>query len=355
MPSSTQSLPSVATLTARAKVERLSRQFKGRTRALVLPHDNPDPDSLASAWALTTVLEQRVGVEAHIAYGGIIGRAENLAFVKQLGVPVQPFSQVALDDFDLFALVDTQQGVKNHALFDQRIADIVIDHHPLREGVVRNAFADLGGVYGATSTMLTEYLRAAQLEPSPELATALYYGIKADTRDLERQTQAHDVDCYLWLFPRIDRQRLAAIEHPELPQRYFRLFHQAIEQARVYSGGVITDLGEVYTPDIVPEVSERLSFLEGVSWSLALGSFRSQLYVSVRVRDRRRNAGRLMREACADFGGSAGGHGSMAGARLPLTGRKATREAFRRKVVKRLKEAFDVEGERGASLLSVES
>jgi nanoRNase/pAp phosphatase (c-di-AMP/oligoRNAs hydrolase) len=342
-------------LTARAKVERLAKQFKGRKRALVLPHDNPDPDSLASAWALSTVLEQRLGVKAQIAYGGIIGRAENLAFVKQLELPVVPFSRVRLDDFDLFALVDTQQDVKNHALYGHRIADIVIDHHPVREGVVRNPFADVGGVYGATSTMLTEYLRAEHLEPSPELATALYYGIKADTRDLERQTQPHDVDCYLWLFPRIDRARLAAIENPVLPQRYFRMFHLAIERARVYSSGVVSDLGEVYTPDIVPEVAERLSRLEGMTWSLAVGSFRSQLYLSLRVNDRRKNAGRLIREACADFGGSAGGHGSMAGARLPLSGRKSARDQRRREVVRRFKEAFGVADERGASLLTGDS
>jgi nanoRNase/pAp phosphatase (c-di-AMP/oligoRNAs hydrolase) len=355
VPSTAQRLPSVATLSARSKVERLARQFKGRTRALVLPHDNPDPDSLASAWALATVFEQRLGAKAQIAYGGIIGRAENLAFVKQLDIPVVPFAEVQLDDYDLLGLVDTQQDVKNHALYEQRVADVVIDHHPLREGVVRNPFADVGGVYGATSTMLTEYLRAEHLEPTPELATALYYGIKADTRDLERQTQAHDVDCYLWLFPRIDRARLAAIEHPELPQRYFRLFHLAIERARVFSNGVVSDLGEVYTPDIVPEVAERLSRLEGLSWSLAVGSYRSQLYLSLRVSDRRKNAGKLIREACADFGGSAGGHGSMAGARLPLTGKKAARDAVRRQLIKRLKQTFGVDGERGASLLSDES
>lgn len=355
MPNAAPRPLAVAALSAKAKVDRLVKAFRGRRRALVLPHDNPDPDSLASAWALARVLERRVGVKTQLAYGGIIGRAENLAFVKQLGVPVAPVSQVRLDDFDLLGLVDTQQSVKNHALYDERIADIVIDHHPLREGEIANAFADLGGSYGATSTMLTEYLRAARLEPSAELATALYYGIKADTRDLERQTQAPDVDCYLWLFPRIDRQRLAAIEHPELPRQYFRLFHQAVEQARVYSDGVITDLGEVYTPDMVPEIAERLSFLEGAGWSLALGSFRSQLYLSLRVRDRRKNAGRLIREACADFGGSAGGHGSMAGARLPMTGRRDHREALKREVIKRFKDTFGVEGERGSALLSDES
>ena len=40
--------------------------------------------------------------------------------------------------------------------------DIVIDHHPLRDDTIRNPFADLGGEYGATSTLLTEYVRAAR-------------------------------------------------------------------------------------------------------------------------------------------------------------------------------------------------
>lgn len=333
----------------------LARRFRGRRRALVLPHDNPDPDSIASAWALATLLQVKVGVRADIAYGGIVGRAENSAMLRELRVPITSMSEVRLDDYDLFALCDTQQGVKNHALPEDTVADIVIDHHPVREQQLHNPFADVGGVYGATSTILTEYLRAARIEPSRELATALYYGIKADTRDLERQTGNPDVDCYLWLFPRIERMLLARIEHPVLPVRYFRLYHAAIEKARMYSSAVVTDLGEVYSPDMVAEVAERLSFLEGAKWSLAFGSFRSQLFVSLRVRDKRMNAGRLIRETCADFGGSAGGHGSMAGARLPLTGTRPQRAAFRLRVFRRFKTALGVEGERGSSFFSDES
>jgi nanoRNase/pAp phosphatase (c-di-AMP/oligoRNAs hydrolase) len=345
----------VASLPAKGKIDRLTKLFRGRQRALVLTHDNPDPDSMAAAWALAAVLTERVGVPTEIAYGGIIGRAENAAFVKTLKIPINHVEDVDLAAFDLFAVVDTQQGVGNHALPDSTIADIVIDHHPVREEEITNPFADVGGEYGATSTMLTEYLRAARLEPTPELSTALYYGIKADTRDLGRQTSDPDVDCYLWLFPRIDRELLSQIEHPKLPVRYFRLYHAAIEKARIYTTAVITDLGDVYSPDLVAEVAERLSFIEDTKWSLAFGSFRSQLFISLRVSDRRMNAGRLIRETCASFGGSAGGHGSMAGARLPLAGRKSQREALKREVVRRFKEAFGVEGERGASLLSDEA
>ncbi|MBL8922440.1 MAG: DHH family phosphoesterase [Myxococcaceae bacterium] len=346
----------VSGLSAKAKVDRLAKLFRGRRRGLVLTHDNPDPDSMAAAVALAVVLHSRLGIPTDVAYGGIIGRAENSAFVRVLKLPIVPISQVDPSTYDLFALVDTQQSVKNHALPAGVTADIVIDHHPTRDDELNNPFADLAsGLYGATSTLLAEYLQAARIEPTPELATALYYGIKADTRDLERQTRDPDVDSYLWLFPRIDRNLLAEIEHPRLPLRYFRLYHAAIEKAQLFTGAVITDLGEVYSPDMVAEVAERLSFLEDAKWSLASGSYRSQLYLSLRCSDRRMNAGRLIREVCEGLGGSAGGHGSMAGARIPLVGKRAARAATKREVVQRFKAAFGVEGERGGSLLSDEA
>ena len=344
---------SVASLPVKSKLERLLKLAKGKKHGLVLTHDNPDPDSMASAIALAQLLEQRAGLPTRVAYGGIIGRAENLAFVKMLKLDVSPISQIVFDDYDLFGLVDTQQNVGNHALPVHLTADVVIDHHPLREdNAVAVTFGDVGGKYGATSTLLTEYLRAAKIEPSAELATALYYGIKADTRDLERQTSNPDVEQYLWLFPRIDRELLAKIEHPDLPGQYFRLYHAAIERAKVYSTAVITDLGEVYSPDMVAEVAERLSFLDTATWSLAFGSYRSQLYLSLRVSDKRMRAGRLIREVTADLGGSAGGHGSMAGARLPMHGTRQNRQQLKREVVRRFKEAFGVQAERGVSLLA---
>ncbi len=343
--------PRLAHLPARAKLERLLRVARGKKKALIFTHDNPDPDALAAAVTLAHILERRAGVEARVGYGGIIGRAENIAFVKMLRLPVSHVSQIDFDEYDLFGLVDTQPPVRNHSLPSRLRADIVIDHHPLRDESLQAPFADVGGDFGATSTMLVEYLRAARLEPSVEVATGLFYGIKADTRDLGRETTQTDIDCYLWLFPRCDKQLLGQIEHPELPARYFQLYHTAIERAKVYDTAIVTNLEEVYSPDMVAEVAERMMFLDGMKWSLAYGTFRNQLFVSLRVKDRRMNAGRLIREICADYGGSSGGHGSMAGARLPLSGRANQRKALKRELVGRFLEAFGVAGERPVSLL----
>ena len=345
-------LPRLAKLPAKYKLERLLQVAKGKKRALILTHDNPDPDSLAAAVTLAHILERRAGLQAQVGYGGIIGRAENIAFVKVLRLPVMHVSQLDFDEYDLFGLVDTQPRVGNHSLPARLTAHVVVDHHPLRDESLLSPFADVGGDYGATSTMLVEYLRAARLDPSVEVATGLFYGIKADTRDLGRETTQTDIDSYLWLFPRCDKQLLGQIEHPELPVRYFQLYHTAIERAKVWGTAIITDLEEVYSPDMVAEVAERLMFLEGMKWSLAYATFRNQLFVSLRVKDRRMNAGRLIREICEDFGGSSGGHGSMAGARLPLSGRANQRKALKRQLVARFVEAFGVADERPVSLLT---
>jgi nanoRNase/pAp phosphatase (c-di-AMP/oligoRNAs hydrolase) len=341
-------------LPPRAKLDHLLRVVKGKRRALVLTHDNPDPDSIAAGCALAYLLERKANIPARVGYGGIIGRAENSAFVRVLRLPVSPVSQIIFDEHDLLALVDTQPTVGNHSLPPRHRADLVIDHHPLRDESLQVPHADVGGDFGATSTMLVEYLRAARIEPSTDIATALFYGIKADTRDLGRETTKTDVDSYLWLFPRCNKQLLGQIEHPELPARYFRLYHTAIERAKVYGSAVITDLADVYSPDMVAEVAERMMSLEDMKWSLASGSYRSQLYLSLRTKDRRMNAGRLIREICEDLGGSSGGHGSMAGARLPLWGNRAQRAALKRKILKKFLVGFGVEHERPVSLLAGE-
>jgi nanoRNase/pAp phosphatase (c-di-AMP/oligoRNAs hydrolase) len=155
------------------------------------------------------------------------------------------------------------------------------------------------------------------------------------------------VDAYLWLFPMVDKEALAEIEHPRLPIEYFQLYHTAIERALVYDHAVVCDLADVYAPDMVAEVAERFLFLDDVKWSLAFGEYEGQLYFSLRTSDRRMNAGRLIRDVIEEKGGSAGGHGSMAGARIPLRGLgPAGRSRFKAELVQRFLKEFGVRATR---------
>jgi nanoRNase/pAp phosphatase (c-di-AMP/oligoRNAs hydrolase) len=336
----------------REKLDRLVQYARSHERALILTHDNPDPDSIAAGVALAYLLEKLAGVEAIVAYGGIVGRSENRALVKVLKLPVVPVSRVEFDEYDLICMVDTQPEQGNHSLPARHFPDVVIDHHPERPDSHLAPIADVGGPIGATSTLLAEYFRASGLKVPLAVATALFYGIKADTRDLGRQTTRQDVDAYLWLFPMTDKDALGEIEHPKLPEEYFALYHTAIEKAEAYGDAVVCDLGEIYAPDMVAEVAERFSFLEGMRWSLAFGEYEDDLFFSLRTGDRRMNAGRLIRDVIEARGGSAGGHGTMAGARLPVRGLSApAKRRLREDVVRAFLDAFGIRARRPKKLV----
>lgn len=337
------------------RAARLVELARDRRRALILTHDNPDPDGISSALALAQILAEKANLPCTLAYGGLVGRAENRALLKILKLPFVQMQKVSLEEHDLICMVDTQPDAKNHSLPEDRFPEVIIDHHPERTSSRKAAIAEVGGTYGATATILTLYLRALGLRPTREVATALFYGIKADTRDLGRETMPADVDAYVWLFPFTDKEALAHIEHPRLPPAYFRLFHTALERGLVFGKAVVSDLGWIYSPDMVAEVAERHLFLEGIKWSLALALYEDHLFLSLRTNDRRMNAGRLIRETVARFGGSAGGHGQMAGARIPIEGRS---EEEIRQLIAEIRESFlhawGLEKEKAVPLLEYE-
>jgi nanoRNase/pAp phosphatase (c-di-AMP/oligoRNAs hydrolase) len=336
----------------KAKLDRLIQYARSHERALILTHDNPDPDSIAAGVALAHLLEKLAEVEAIVAFGGIVGRAENRALVRVLRLPVVPVSRVVFDDYDLICMVDTQPEQGNHSLPARHFPDVVIDHHPERPESHLAPISDVGGHIGATSTVLADYFRASGLKVPQQVATALFYGIKADTRDLGRQTTKADVDAYLWLFPMVDKEALGEIEHPKLPEEYFRLYHTAIERAQLFGDAVVCDLAKIYAPDMVAEVAERFSFLEDVKWSLAFGEYEDAVFYSLRTSDRRMNAGRLIREVVEAKGGSAGGHGTMAGARVTVKGLSvAARRRLRDEIIRSFLEAFGVKGRRARKIV----
>ncbi len=300
-----------------AGVERLQHAFRDTSSAVILTHDNPDPDALASAFALRLLLEGRCDTEARVAFSGLLGRAENRAMVQVLNLAPEPLSTLDLTAEPAFALVDTQPGTGNNSWIVEWPLVAVFDHHPLKFDPDSVVFADIRQHYGATATMMLEYLDAAHLELPTYLATALFYAIRSETLDLGREAGDADRAAYFRLLEQADMVSVARIQRARVPREYFSAFHQAIEQAVVYDKVVMTDLQGVATPDIVAEIADFLLRLQGTEWSCCMGQHRSDLVVSLRTTDPFAHAGRLIRRI-VDGLGTAGGHGTMAGGQVPV-------------------------------------
>ncbi len=284
---------------------------------LILTHDNPDPDALAAAGTLAFLVREVARIEPTVVFGGIVGRAENRALIQEIALDFRRADALEEMSSVPVALVDTQPRAGNNSLPPGRIASVVLDHHPRRLETTAATYADVRPEYGASCSMLVEYLRAAELEPSPELATALFYGIQSETMDLGRETSPADVAASMYLYPRSDPEAISRIRHARVPVGYFRSLHDALAGARRHGGVVTVPLGVLPYPDMVAEMADLFMKMSGVEWAIASGRYRDTLLLSVRTYDANAHAGELVRDAVGDRG-TAGGHGTLAGGQMDL-------------------------------------
>jgi nanoRNase/pAp phosphatase (c-di-AMP/oligoRNAs hydrolase) len=193
----------------------------------------------------------------------------------------------------------------------------VIDHHTWRETSTTAAYVDVRPQLGSTSTIIVEYLQAAGLEPSSQLSTALFYGIKTDTMGLIRGANDHDVKAYFYLQPRIDFEALVEIERAQVPADYFAKLDATLRAARIYDRVVLAHIGSVSRPDMAAEMADLLLRLQGIEWVICTGVFKDRFILAVRTRSRRGGAGKLAQTIVGPQG-TAGGHGAMAGGQVSL-------------------------------------
>src|SRR3989338_7680829 len=216
---------------------KIEEALKSTKRLIVLTHDNPDPDSVSCAVTLAYIAKNKFNIPASAKYSGIVGRAENRAMIRVLGLRVTPLSDSDFKPGTAFALVDMQPGTGNSSFPRKRKPVIVIDHHVLRK-TTKADFIDVRTNYGATATILTEYLFDSGLEIPSKLATALSYGISSETQDLGREAGEKDLQAYMTLFPKSNKKLLASIRHPRLSRDFFITLNRALHHSFVYKNAV---------------------------------------------------------------------------------------------------------------------
>ncbi len=298
------------TFSLQAALERL----RGRGPLLLLPHDNPDPDAIAAALGLERLLAT-VGLQATLGYGGIIGRAENRAMVRELGIVLVSIDELDFAQFPLIALLDTQPGAGNNSLPQHRAADIVIDHHAPSSGEFSAPWRDVRIDAGATSSIVYGYLQELGLPLDPRTATAFLYALKSETRDLGREAGPMEQRAYMDLLPLADHQKLDRIANPKLGREHFAAVERALRAACCRGELLTANLGELDYPDLVAEVADLLLPFELIHWVFCVGQHNGTVFLSIRTDVPDAHAGELIRRVIGDRG-SGGGHGLIAGGRL---------------------------------------
>jgi len=294
------------------RVEDLRRAVRG-SPLLILIWGNPDPDALASAYALQDLLQGHAG-PCLIAYTGQFSRPENTAMANLLKIPARKFVPDLVTAFTIVATVDAQPSF--FPADGRPRFDVIIDHHPLTDLGARR-YADVRPTYGSTSTILTEYYQHSGQRMTKRVATALYYGLKIDTANLTRNVSDADVSAFRYLRVRSDENLVRTIELSQLPQETLDHFVVAISNKKISRDVVFSYLGTIANPDMCVHVADFFIKLAGISWVAAACRCGERVVVVFRSDGLRKHAGRMAEALFLEYG-SAGGHRTMARAELEI-------------------------------------
>ena len=319
------------------KIRELRALVDEGDRVAIVLQDDPDPDAMASAMALRTLLGRNKQTTPFFAFKPVT-RPENLTMEHLLEIEIQPATTEELRAFDKIAMVDVQPP-----FFGEKLprADIVVDHHPGYPGGAA-PFEDVRVKYGATATIMTEYLITADEKISERLATALLYGIRSDTLALSRRVTDVDLQAFTHLTPLANYSVLRQMDRPELPLSFAHILANAMKRMVVKDHVVVLNLGAVERDDLIVQMADFCLQFEGVAWVAIAGKLEGKLVISVRNHGMSgQNAGETVKNLFADIG-SAGGHRNMSKAVIPLRAWRrregTTRDA---QIESRLRELFN--------------
>ena len=295
----------------RARVQQYQRYFADADRVLILLHNDPDPDAMASGLALRNVLRRTKQTAIIGAIQGVT-RPENLRMANLLDILVEPITIESLKDYDRLAMVDVQPHYFG-GLIDR--VDLVIDHHPEQPGYTA-VLKDIRADYGSTCTILTEHLRAVDVNISERTATAMLYAIKSDTLFFNRQTNRVDIEAFSYLYPLADAALILKMEGADITVERLECVLKAHGSGSIHEQVFCAFLGTQPREDFIPYVADFFLQLENVKWTVVAGVVNESVVISVRNLGYSKNAGEFVRRFFADVG-SAGGHRAMAKAVVP--------------------------------------
>lgn len=334
----------------RDKLKKLTETFKGCSTLLIVMQSNPDPDAIASAYALKKLANARGCLQCSII-GGSIDRAENRMLADYLGLNLRDHCHLDIGKYDITAMVDTQPGTGNNPLPLDVVPTIVIDHHPITKITRKCKFTDIRSKYGATSTMMYEYLKISGIDIKPKLATALLYGIKSDTQDLGRDARQADFDALHDLYKLANLRMLSNIQRGLVKREYFQMLCNVLGNAKAYPNAVISSLGYLESPDMIAEASDLLLRDESTCFSLVYGFTRDYISISLRTSQDKITAEKIIKKIVARRG-TGGGHPSYAGGQIPLKKHsKRERKMLEKVIIEKFLAAINEPGAKGYPLI----
>lgn len=297
------------------KLEELLREIH-KEHVYIQTHNFPDPDAIASAYAMQNLLQAR-GISSTICYKGKIDRysTEKLQELLRLEFLHIEDLESRLTDEDEVILVDAQKGNSN--IINMTGDEIIcIDHHPKNDKYPYR-FSDIRPEVGACATIMAQYFFENDVPMSRSVATALTYAIRIDTNNLSRGVSKLDFEMAYRMYDLCDYDTIHMLENSNLCFEDLVAYSKAIASIEVYDNISFADAGAGCP--VIANISDFMLALKEVSFSVVYARREGGVQLSVRSEKPSLDAGKIVSKALSGIG-SGGGHAEMAGGFVTFAG-----------------------------------
>lgn len=279
-------------------------------------HNIPDPDAIGAAYGLKMLLDH-FDIDSTICYDGSIDKLSSSKMLDILNIEMLADEDIANDmkKDDYIVCVDSQKNAGNITdLIGNEIA--AIDHHPTTaaNAGVQYKYKDIR-LYGACCSIIAKYYMDLGITPTPDVATALLYGLRMDTLQFSRGVCDEDISAFAFLHPLTDSSKLKKLEMNNLDFSDLKAYGAAIENIRVFDYLGIANIPFDCPDAMIAIVADFILSLIEIDIAVIYCTRKDGIKFSIRSESDTVDAGKLIEEALKDIG-SGGGHPTMAGGRI---------------------------------------
>lgn len=335
------------------RAAKLVELLAGKRSVLITTHQHPDPDALASAVGLCTLLQTVLkGAKVAVSIKGQISGGLNAVFVREADLKLAPWDDAALIRYDAIILVDVQPQFALSPLPAGVKPLGIIDHHRGKSArKLECPFGDVRTDAGATASIIFSYFLELGVPIRPALGATLLYAIESDLAGAAGQPGELDNVALSSLTLIADPRKLYQMRYVDLPQSYFAAYAQAIANAVFSENALASHLDSLDSLEQPAVMADFLLRFDKVNWALVSAVNDGKLILSLRTSVPKASAADVMRRLLAKLG-EGGGHRTKAGGFVKLiTGSATEIDALRKKLWRRYLRAVDSKPARGQKLI----
>lgn len=272
-------------------------------------HDNPDPDAIASSFALYYFFK-KYNKDVRMIYGGRnkITKANLRLMIRELEIPIEHVTE--LPECDILVTTDCQYGSGNVTSFEAPMV-AMIDHHQC--GILQNQWSYIRSNLASCSTVVWELMRQLNVDVNEDerVSTALYYGLYCDSGQFEELYHPLDKDMRDSL-SRND-SLLFQLYNTNLSIEELEIASKALSDQEYYNNHHFSICEtEPCDPNILGIISDFIIQVQEVDFCVAFNQNPGGYKISVRSCTREVKANELAQAICEGMG-NGGGHLTKAG------------------------------------------